>query len=242
MAKKRHKLNREEAIVFNNEGFTGIKDQFIRLKDNILYFAADGKKVIQVESSVASEAKTTTVSNLAVCLGSSGKKTVVIDFDFHKARLHRTFEVKNENGLAEYVAGKVTKEEMIKQTKYENVSIIPRGGEISNASIVLTSKKVKDLIEELKRDFDFILLDCPPVLLVSDYIHISQLSDGILFNVAYGVTKKRQVSEAISLLRQNNLNIIGAVYTFYDPKKSNNYSEYNYNYYHYYGYGEKTKK
>lgn len=239
MPKKKHKLNREDSIVINQEGFSSIKDQFIRLKDNILYFAADGKKVIQVESSVASEAKTTTVSNLAVCLGASGKKTILLDFDFHKARLHRPFEVKNENGLAEYMAGKIKQEEMIKPTKYDNVFIIPRGGEISNASIVLTSNKIKELIDNLRKEFDFILLDCPPVLLVSDYIHISQLSDGILFNVAYGLTKKKQVNEAISLLRQNNLNIIGAVYTFYDPKKSNNYEEYNYNYYHYYGYGEK---
>lgn len=239
MATKKHRLNREDSIVINQEGFSTIKDQYVRLKDNILYFAADGKNVIQVESSVASEAKTTTVSNLAVCLGNSGKKTIVLDFDFHKARLHRPFEVKNENGLAEYMAGKITKEEMIKKSKFDNVYVIPRGGEINNASIVLTSKKLKELIDQLKQEFDFVLLDCPPVLLVSDYIHISQLSDGILFNVAYGLTKKKQVHEAISLLRQNNLNIIGAVYTFYDPKKSNSYEEYNYHYYHYYGYGEK---
>lgn len=239
MASKKHRLNREDSIVMNQEGFGTIKDQYVRLKDNILYFAADGKNVIQVESSVASEAKTTTVSNLAVCLGNSGKKTIVLDFDFHKARLHRPFEVKNENGLAEYMAGKISKQEMIKPCKYDNVFVIPRGGEINNASIVLTSNKIKELINQLKQEYDFVLLDCPPVLLVSDYIHISQLSDGILFNVAYGLTKKKQVHEAISLLRQNNLTIIGAVYTFYDPKKSNSYEEYNYHYYHYYGYGEK---
>lgn len=241
--KKRKKLHRSESIVFGREGNEIVKEAYNRLKDNILYFAVDGtKKVIQVESSIAGEGKTTTVSNLGVCLGLSGKKVVIIDLDFRKARTHRSFQIENVDGISDYMVGRVSKEEMIKQTKYENVSIINRGSEVTNASVILTSEKLKKLIEELKKDYDFILLDCPPVLLISDYIHISSLSDGVLFVVAYAQTKKKQVSEAISLMKNNNMNIIGAVYSFYDYKKSNNYNEYNYGYYNYYGYGDKNKK
>lgn len=242
MARKVRKVQREDSIVFDYDGLSNIKEQYNRLKDNILYFAVDGKNVIQVESTVSSEGKTTTVANLSVALGLSGKKVVVLDLDFHKARLHRSFGTKNEEGLAEYIAGKISRDAIIKQTKYENVSIINRGGEINNASVVLTSKKLKDLIDYLKHAYDFVVLDCPPVLLVSDFIHIGQLSDGILFAIAYGQTKKKQVKEAISVIKQNGFNIIGAVYTFYDPKKSNSYEEYSYHYGYYYGYGDKENK
>ena len=238
MKLKKNKIDRPETIVFGKPGNYVIKDEFTRLKDNILYFAVDGKcKVIQIESAIAGEAKTTTVSNLAVCLGENGKKVCLIDLDFRKARVHRLFNIENINGLADYMIDKVSKKEMIKKTEYENVDIINRGSEINNAAVILTSEKLKKLICELKEEYDFILLDCPPVLLISDFIHISNLSDGILFVTAYGRTKKKQVLDAISQIKKNNIPIIGATLTCFDPNKSSNYSEYKY--YNHYTYQEK---
>ena len=236
--KKKKKLHRHEAIVFGRPGNSIIKEAYTRLKDNILCYCIDGdKKVIQIESSVQSESKTTTVGNLAVCLGQSGKKICVLDFDFRKPKVHRLFEMENVNGVFEYMVGECSYEQLIKPTKFENVSIINRGGEISNPSLILTSNKTKELIERLKGEFDILLIDCPPVLLISDYIHISRLSDGVLFVVASGHTKKKQVSEAINQLRKNNIKIIGTAFTFFDPKKSMSFGKYEY--YKYYGYGER---
>lgn len=233
-------LDRSDAIIFGVEGNESLKESYIRLKDNILYYGIDGKKkVIQIESSIGDEAKTTTIANVAVALGLSGKKVCVIDLDFRKARLHRIFRGENINGITDYMVGRVTKEELYKKTSYENVTLVNRGSEIQNASIILTSDKMKHFFEELRNEFDFILIDCPPVLLISDYIHISQLSDGVLFLVAYGKTKKKQVTEAINQLRLNQVEIIGVAFTFYDPKKSNSY--YEYSSYKYYGYKYKDE-
>ena len=116
-ARKQKRLQRSEAIVFSREGNAPAKEAYNRLKDNILYFAVDGnKKVIQVESSNASEGKTTIICNLAVCLGMSGKKVVLVDLDFRKARVHRSFQVENVDGISDYMVGKVTKDKMIKKT------------------------------------------------------------------------------------------------------------------------------
>ena len=233
-------LERQDAIIFGSEGNESLKESYIRLKDNILYYGIDGnKKVIQIESSIGDEAKTTTIANVAVALGLSGKKVCVIDLDFHKARLHRTFRIENINGITDYMVGRISKEELYKKTSYENVTLVNRGSEIQNSSIILTSDKIKKFFQELRSEFDFILIDCPPVLLISDYIHISQLSDGVLFLIAYGKTKKKQVAEAINQLRLNNVNIIGAAFTFYDPKRSNSY--YEYSSYKYYGYKDKDE-
>ena len=234
---KKKKLQRSEAIVFDKPGNTLAKEAYTRLKDNILCYCVDGdKKVIQIESTIPGESKTTTICNLAVCLAQSGKKVCLIDYDFRKPRVHRVFEQENVNGIVDFMVEKCSKEQLVKKTKYENVSIVNRGGEITNPSMILTSHKISKLMEELRKEYDIILLDCPPILLISDYIHVARHSDGVLFVVAAGKTKKKQVAEAINQLKNNNIEIIGATFTFFDPKKSNGYSEYNYM--NYYGSGE----
>ena len=232
---KKNKISRSESIFYNKKGFGLAKESIDRLKDNILYWAIDGeKKVVQFESSVSGEAKTTTNANLAVALGDAGKKVVLVDLDFRKPRVHRAFKLENTNGISDYMIDKINKESLIKETEYANVSVITRGSEVQNPTSILTSAKLENLIAELRQEFDFVLLDCPPVLLISDYIHIARLSDGVIFNIAFASTKKAQVRDAIALLRNNNISIIGAVFTFYNPKKANSYSEYsNYSYYNY---------
>lgn len=240
LGKKNH-VSRSESIYYD-KGFGNIKEAIDRLKDNVLYYAIDGsKKVIQFESSISGEAKTTTTVNLAVALGESGKKVVVIDLDFRKPRVHRAFRLDNENGISDYLIDKIDKKTLLKQTDYNNVTVISRGSEVQNPTSILTSDKMSNLIEELKNEYDFVLLDCPPVLMISDYIHISRLSDGVIFNMAYGKTKKAQVKEAISLLRKNNIPIIGSVFTFYDPKRANSYGDYQY-YNYYYSYQDHNKQ
>ena len=234
--KKPDRLDGSKIIVVKGSGYK--KDEgYDRLRDNLLYLNADGtKKVIQVESAVASEGKTTTLCNLAVTLGASGKKVVVVDLDFRRPRTHRIFEQTKENGIAEYILADKTKEEIIKKTKYENVDLITRGAEVYNSSLVFISDKFKNFIAELKAEYDFVLLDCAPVLLVSDYIHISEISDGILFMVAHGITTKSQVSEAIKELNKNNAEILGAVFTMYDRKRTKYYNGYSYKKYYKYSY------
>jgi len=198
-----------------------------RLRDNVLYLNADGtKKVIQVESSIISEGKTTIVSNLAVSLGLTEKKVIVIDLDFRRPKTHIVFNQSIDNGIAEYILGNIDKDTLIKHTEYKNVDLITRGAEIYNSSLVFLSDKFKELIKELKNEYDYILLDCAPVLQVSDYIHICKVSDGVLFVVAYGYTTKSQVVEAIKELKNNETNILGTVFTMYDGKKEKRLGEY----------------
>ena len=230
--KKKNSISEVGRIVVGDSK-SGHIEGYYRLKDNILYMNADGKnKVIQVESAVQDEGNTTVVCNLAVSLGLTDKKVVVVDLDFHRPRTHRLLKTDKENGIAEFILGGLDKNAIIKKTEYKNVDLITRGAEIYNSSLVFISDKFKNLISELREEYDYVLLDCPPVLQVSDYIHISKVADGILFLVAYAQTTKSQVASAVKELKNNGANILGTVFTMYDKKKDKNYD--GVSYYKYY--------
>jgi len=216
-------------IIVDDPAYAKYSDGYNRLRDNILYINADGNtKIIQVESAVAGEGKTTTVCNLGVALAKTGKKVVVVDLDFRRPRAHRFFGLNKEIGITEYILGKEPKEKVIKQTGYENLSIITPGGEANDPTLILLSDKFKSFIKSLSETFDCVLLDCPPVLQVSDYIHICKLSDGVLFLVSYACTTKAQVSEAVEELEKNGAKLIGTAFTKYGFKKQQQVSDYYY--------------
>lgn len=218
--------------IYVDKGNTGCLEDYNRLKDNLLYMNADGKtKVFQIESSVAGEGKTTVACNLAVSLGMTDKKVIVVDLDFRRPRVHRMFGMSRETGISDYFLGNATLENIIRDSGYKNVEIITRGSEVYNPSLILVSDKFKSLIAELKEKYDYVFLDCAPVLQISDYIHILKVSDGVLFMVAYASTTKKQVAEAVKELRKNGANILGSVFTMYDRKKDKDF----------YGYGRQYK-
>ena len=223
-----------ERIIVKENSMSSKVDGYNRLKDNILYLNADGNtKVIQIESSISHEGKTTVLCNLAVALGFTDKKVIIVDLDFRKPRVQQRFGISIDCGMAEYILGTAEKKDIIKHTdsKYGNVDIITRGGNIYNSSLVLVSDKFKNLISELRQEYDYVLLDCAPVLQVSDYIHIAQVSDGVLFLVAYGTTTRNQVIDAVKELKLNGAKILGSVFTMYDRKKDKGYGYYGKGYY-----------
>ena len=226
--KKKKKRTEQSRIIVADGGKTKGLEGYNRLKDNLLYMNADGKtKVIQVESASAKEGKTTIACNLAVSLGLTDKKVCVIDLDFRRPRVHRVFEISKDNGLAEYFLGELGRDDIIKHTEYNNVDVITRGAEIYNSSLVLVSDKFKELMAWLREQYDYVIVDCAPVLHVSDYIHISKVTDGVIFLVAYASTTKTQVIEAIKELKKNNAKLLGTVISMYNRK------ERDYSYYYY---------
>ncbi len=226
--KKKKKRTEQSRIIVADGGKTKGLEGYNRLKDNLLYMNADGKtKVIQVESASAKEGKTTIACNLAVSLGLTDKKVCVIDLDFRRPRVHRVFEISKDNGLAEYFLGELGRDDIIKHSEYKNVDVITRGAEIYNSSLVLVSEKFKELMAYLREQYDYVIVDCAPVLHVSDYIHISKVTDGVIFLVAYASTTKTQVVEAIKELKKNNAKLLGTVISMYNRK------ERDYSYYYY---------
>ena len=220
---KNKRTHRQNAIIVYKPGNEIITESFNRLKDNIVFQNVDNTiKVIQISSSTAAEGKTTVISNLAVSLAMNGKKVLLLEGDLRSPRVHRPFNLSNDIGLHNYVIGEMKFDEIVQKTSY-NVDVITRGEKIENPSAVIASHKFASLVEEAKTKYDYVLIDCPPVLDISDYIHISTISDGTIFCVAFGITKKVFVKEAVQLLKQSKIKLLGTVLTMVDVKQKRNY-------------------
>lgn len=186
---------------------------------NLDYVNIDGKyKVIQVSSTISGEGKTTLLANIAYILRRRGKKVLVIDLDLRKPKIHRVFNVPNENGLTDYLSEKITFKQLIRTDKETNIDYILCGEKTVAITSILEAEKLKKLISDLEANYDYILLDAPPVLVVSDALYISKFSDGVIYVVGQGIAKKHEVKEAFSTLQKAEVNILGLVMTRYKVK------------------------
>ncbi|MBM7452818.1 capsular exopolysaccharide synthesis family protein [Acholeplasma morum] len=197
---------------------------------NLEYANIDGKyKIIQFTSSVQSEGKTTLISNLAYLLAQRGKKVLTVDLDLRRPKLNRVYGVINKDGLTDYLLGKIDKNSLINHSE-DKVDFITTGEKTTSITNVLQSAKLLALFEELKKDYDYILLDTPPVIVVSDALFVNRIADGIIFVVAHAKAKKALVKEAISSLSKTTTPIIGFCMTQYKVSRGSKYG-YTYKYY-----------
>ena len=170
------------------------------LRTNIEYSSYNGElKVIVVTSGKADEGKSTTAGNLAISLANDKQKVLLIDLDLRRASLHKKFSISNQVGFTEVVLGKKDLFECV-QCKSEYLDILTSGKLPPNPSEMLGSKVVEDLLEGLKEQYDYILLDLPPLLAVTDAQIISSKADGVIFVAKYGSTKKDEIMQAKKLL------------------------------------------
>ena len=192
-------------------------------------------RVIQVTSSISGEHKTTTATNLAAVYVELGHKVLLVDCDLRKPKVHRAVEILNDNGLTSYLIGKIDHDQLIKKSKY-NFDVINAGEIVSFPHVILRSEKFKSLISELRNEYEYIILDCPPVLLVTDSLIISEISDTVLFVINQQATSKNETKEAVQLLREANAKIAGIIMSNVNSKMSNFGKRYGYRYRYKYRY------
>lgn len=212
------------------------------LRTNVLFAASQqGLKVLTIVSPTAGEGKTTTACNLAVVLAEAGKKVILVSGDLRKPRVGRFFNVNEEGqGLSEVLSGQTKAYEAIQPSSVETLRILTGGAPASHPSEMLQSDEMKDLLTELKSVSDFVIVDTAPVLLVSDALSLSAISDGVLFVAEASSTTRSAVMRAQEELAQVDTPVIGAILNNFDPSKVVEYpyaSTYYSGRYYRYGYG-----
>lgn len=179
-------------------------------------------KTIVVTSSLAGEGKSTVVGNLAYSLSQDGARVLVIDCDLRKPSIHENFLLANEKGLTDVLFGKSDLKGVPKKIE-DSLFLITAGTILPNSAEILGSKEMENLIKELKINFDYIIIDTPPILPVSDTLLLASKADATLIVVKARKTKEKMVKESYERLIEAKANVIGTVLNESDKSLDNKY-------------------
>lgn len=233
--KKTPPVKKREAIISKNTPFAFI-ESFKSLRANIEFTTFDGElKVIVFSSSIPNEGKSSVVINTAKTLAESGHKVLLIDGDLRSPSIGRYLRVRRDVtiGLSTILAGKSQLSDAIYSYAPANIDVMLSGPIPPNPAELISHKKTEILIETLKKDYDYILIDTPPVGVVSDAALMSRYADGAIFVVRHNYADRDLVKDSLRKLEASNVNILGAVLNDYDVSKDVNASEgYEYQYHY----------
>ncbi len=209
-----------------------------------LYFSTRGEqhKVIQVTSPNPGDGKTTLSANLAVSIAQSGKKVLMIDADFRRPRIHQLLALDRSIGISSVISGDAELPDAIQATEVENLWALGCGPRPSNPCELLTSRRFEELLEILREQYDFVIIDTPPLLAVTDPSAVAARVDGVLLTIRLSKRTRGEATKAKELLASLGANTLGVVVNGIGKNSSygsgQGYSSYNsYNYTSHYGYG-----
>jgi succinoglycan biosynthesis transport protein ExoP len=185
-----------------------------------------GSKVVLVTSALPAEGKSTAAMLLAVSSASSGKRTVLLDCDLRQRSSSHVFGVKDAPGLSDLLRGAADLKDVITRDTATQTYIIPAGSVVPNAADWLMSQKMSDLVTELRKEFDYIVMDGAPLLPVVDALALATISDKVLLVVEWGHTPLACISEAFKILRPTAHRIAGVVLNKADQTQLPGYAAY----------------
>lgn len=190
-------------------------EQYKLLRTNLDFTLPQNEKcpVIGITSSLRGEAKSTTSINLSYVLAEKGNKVLLIDGDLRLPSVAKKMDIENETGLTELLMGKGGSISDFRSDILKNWYILPSGKIPPNPSELLGSKRMEDLLKELKEFFDYIVIDLPPVNIVSDAISISSLISGMIVVVREEYCEKKELAHCVRQLKLSNVNVLGFVMT-----------------------------
>jgi capsular exopolysaccharide synthesis family protein len=220
----------------DNPAKHGLVENFRVIRTNVLSMGALSKQphVVMVTSAMPKEGKTVVSSNLAASFALTGAKTLLIDTDLRRGRLHRLFGYRKEPGLSNVLLGEATLEEAFRPTAQENLTVLSAGRHLDSGTELLGSADFATLVKDLRGRFERIVIDTPPVLGLSETSIMQNLVDGVLFVIWTGHTPVRGVQSAIDMLRANGANFYGFVLNRLDLNATQNYYQYYYYSHDYY--------
>ena len=205
-----------------------IAERYRDLRTALLLSRAGGIKSIVVTSCVPREGKTATAVNLAIVLGQLGKQVLIVDADLHRPRLHEIFRVPNRTGLVSILAGNVDPARAIIKTDIPEVSVIPAGPASPNPSGLLSSEAMSRFLSLAQLNFDFVILDTPPIVPVADALVLGNQTDGVVLCVKGGETPREQVARVRDKLYRSNVRVLGVVINALPEEKSGYADPYGY--------------
>lgn len=204
-----------------------------------IQFAQAGKELqtIALTSCTPNEGKSTTIANLAVVLTQAGKSVLLIDCDMRNPTVHKNFNLSNKVGLSSCISMDTPLSAAVQATKVDNLYALTSGVIPPNPSELLGSERMRELLQEAREIYDYVLIDLPPVLPVADALVLGAVVDGVVLVIESGEVKVDLARDVKKQLQHAGANILGVVLN----KVRSEHHGYGYSYYYYYGSKEAEK-
>ena len=195
-----------------------------------LYFGTKGEdhKVIQVTSPSPGDGKTTLAANLAISIADSGKRVLLIDADFRRPKIDKYFGITTQVGMSSLIAGDAELPDVVQQTPVNNLWVIPCGARPDNPGDLLTSSRFEEFIEVVREQYDFVLIDSPPLLAVTDPAVIAPRVDGVLFVIRLSKHARDAALRAIDTISTVGGRVLGVVVNGLGKTTGYGYGKYGY--------------
>jgi polysaccharide biosynthesis transport protein len=209
------------------------------LRTNVLFSRKDPKlNTLTVVSGGAGEGKSTTIFNLATVFAQNGQRVLVVDSDLRRPSLHKYLRISNSIGLTNFLMKQNTLEEVIQTTQLQNLDFLPSGKLPSSSMGILGSMQMKELIRDVKRRYDFVFFDSPPIMGVSDASILASEVDMVLQVIQYRRYPQPMTIRAKQMIEKVGGNLLGIVLNNINVSQDENYYYYSGYYYDYYTKGE----
>lgn len=230
------------AISFDTD-HSSIAESFRKLRTNLQFLAVDNPpRVIVVISSAPSEGKSTTAINIALALAEAEHNVVLVDGDLRRPSLHKYLDLVGQVGFSTVLSGGAKLDEVLQKTKFPQLTVLTAGATPPNPSELLSSHAAQKVLDDLRGQFDYVVVDSAPLLAVTDGAILSAKADGALIMTRFGETKREQLAHAVGNLGDVGASLLGAVFTMTPPKGGSSYG-YGYGYsYSYYGSDERMER
>ena len=215
---RKHVRNEIKNPIYQRDKFA-VKEAFKSLRINLLFtIPKHGCKKILINSPMPEEGKSSTCVNMGISIAQTGAKVLLIDCDLRKGRLHNYLNIKNTDGLSNILSG-MREEDVIKPCFYPNLFVLTMGTLPPNPTEILASVRMEELLNRLEINYDYILVDTPPVNIVSDALSLIKLVDGVLIIVMENKTSHTNIIRLLGKYELAEANILGFVINRYHFRK-----------------------
>ena len=223
------------SFITERDKLSPISEAYRAIRTNLQFAGADKAiKSFVFTSAVPSEGKSTTDINLAIVMGQDHKRVLLIDADMRRPVLHRRFGLENR-GLSNCFADNLSLKDVIQHDIAENLDVVTSGPVPPNPAELLGSAKMQELLKEAEAEYDYVFLDMPPILVVTDAAVLGSQTDGVILVVGSGDISPDEGRQAKDLLEKAHVNILGVILNKVPQKQQGNY-------YYYYYYDENHVK
>ncbi len=213
-------------FIYNKMPHSISAESYKSIRTSLKYSSVDKTiKTIVITSSIQGEGKSTIAGNLALCLSESGNKVLIIDCDLRKPSLHKKFRLSNLKGITDCLIDKDNLKESIQEFTSE-LSVILSGTIPPNPAEILGSKTFERFLKNIGSIYDYIILDTPPLLAVTDASILAGKADATIIVVKYGKTREKDINLAYKELKKVNANVVGSILNSCDMKRTDSYYKY----------------